>query len=168
MISALKRGFTIAIIACILPLSVSADKDDSDKVKASKLLDHLHTFAATGNWDAYFPLFAKGAVFVGTDASENWSLGEFEAFARRYKGWTYVMTQRSIRFSKDKKVAWFHELLTNTSYGTTRGTGTLLKSDQGWKIAQYSLTIPVPNAIAKKVTQDIAAYKNQKETKKPK
>jgi hypothetical protein len=55
--------------------------------------------------------------------------------------------------SKTKKVAWFDEMLFNENYGETCGTDVLSKSDTGWKIEQYHLTIPIPNRLAKKVVE---------------
>jgi len=108
-------------------------------------------------------LMTKDAVYIGTDATERWSLAEFRAFAEPYfekgRGWTYVPTQRKIAIGPDGSTAWFDELLENASYGTTRGTGVLVRDGEEWKIAQYHLTIPVPNDLAKQVVEMIRAKK---------
>ena len=49
----------------------------------------------------------------------------------------------------------FDELLNSPSYGVSRGTGTLIKTNGEWKIAQYHLSFPIPNGIAKKITAEI-------------
>jgi hypothetical protein len=49
-------------------------------------------------------------------------------------------------------------MLDNDSYGECRGTGVLLLTEQGWKISQYHLTIPIPNALAKDVVKQIRAH----------
>lgn len=46
-------------------------------------------------------------------------------------------------------------MLKNDSYGTTRGTGVLMKTRDGWRIVQYHLAIPIPNEIAKEVVARI-------------
>ena len=122
-------------------------------------LDALHTSASTANSELYFDLFIENAKFIGTDAGENWSIREFKQYAMPYfskgKGWTYTPVSREVFYSQDKQVAWFMEILSNASYGITRGTGVLEKVEGEWKIAQYHLTIPIPNAMAKSVAAQI-------------
>ena len=56
----------------------------------------------------------------------------------------------------DGQTAWFDERLENAGLGECRGTGVVeLGSDGAWRIAHYSLTIPIPNAIARDVAQRI-------------
>jgi hypothetical protein len=40
-------------------------------------------------------------------------------------------------------------LLDSASYGECRGSGVLRQVGGDWKIAQYNLSIPIPNALAK-------------------
>ncbi|MGM8892316.1 nuclear transport factor 2 family protein, partial [Psychrobacter sp. 1Y1] len=82
---------------------------------------------------------------------------EFEQYARPTKGWRYDLTSRKMTQHGD--VIWFDEILSNPSYGVSRGTGTLIKTTKGWKIAQYHLSFPIPNAIAKSITQQIKTAK---------
>ncbi len=122
-------------------------------------LDALHASASTANAEVYFDLYTDNAKFIGTDAGENWSIDEFKQYAMPYfskgKGWTYTLVSREVFYSNDHKVAWFMEILSNASYGTTRGTGVLENVNGEWKIAQYHLTIPIPNAMAKSVAAQI-------------
>ena len=131
--------------------------------KVDRTLDAFHEAASRADGEAYFALMTKDAVYIGTDATERWSLAEFRAFAEPYfekgRGWTYVPTQRKIAIGPDGSTAWFDELLENASYGTTRGTGVLVRDGEEWKIAQYHLTIPVPNDLAKQVVEMIRAKK---------
>jgi hypothetical protein len=123
----------------------------------SNVLDALHHNASVADEATYFGLFAPEAVFLGTDASERWTVQEFRAYAHPYftagRGWTYVVRPgtRHIEFDPTGRVAWFDELLDNAHYGETRGTGVLRLIDGDWKIDQYHLTIPVPNALADSV-----------------
>jgi len=123
------------------------------------VLDAWHQAAAHSDEEGYFKLFAKEAVFLGTDGSERWTLPEFRAFAHPYfsqgKGWKFVPRSRHVAVSDDGATAWFDEALESTSYGDCRGSGVLRLEDGAWRIAQYNLSIPIPNALAKQVVQQI-------------
>ena len=54
--------------------------------------------------------------------------------------------------------SWFDELLDSEKYGTSRGTGILIRTDAGWKISQYHLTFPLPNDLADGITQQIQVF----------
>lgn len=139
----------------------------SNREEVSKVLDQLHFYASKANSKQYFSLFSDNAVYIGTDASETWTIEQFKTFAEPYfnkgKGWTYISNNRHIYFSKSKKTAWFDEMLLNENYGETRGTGILTKSHNGWKIEQYHLTLPIPNELAKQVVKMIKDNKINKE-----
>lgn len=60
-------------------------------------------------------------------------------------------------FAGDGATAWFDELLANDAYGTCRGSGVLLLTESGWRIAQYNLSIPIPNELAAKIVAVIRA-----------
>lgn len=121
----------------------------------AKVLDRFHEAASAADGETYFSLFARGAVFIGTDAGERWSVVDFMKFAEPYfsqgRGWTYIPEVRNVEIDESRDTAWFDEILENESYGTTRGTGVLVKSRGEWKIAQYHLTIPIPNELAKDI-----------------
>ena len=121
----------------------------------SKLLDRFHLAASKADGKTYFDLFALDAVFIGTDDLERWTLAEFKKFAEPHflqgKGWTYVAVTRHISLAADGAVAWFDEQLDNAILGRTRGSGVLVKIKDDWKVAQYVLSIPIPNDLAKQV-----------------
>lgn len=132
--------------------------DEGDSVQRDQIdavLNSLHEAASKADAESYFSLFTEDAVYIGTDASERWTMPAFRQFAAPYfesgKGWTYNMQSRYITLGPMKNVAWFDEILTNESYGTTRGTGTMVRTQTGWKIAHYHLTIPVPNELARPI-----------------
>lgn len=129
--------------------------------EVAEVLDRFHRAAAEADAGTYFSLLADDAVYLGTDAGERWSVDELRAFARPYfdrgQGWTYVPTSRHVDLDEDRGTAWFDEMLENETYGTTRGTGVLTKTGDGWRIVQYHLTIPVPNEIAREVVERIRA-----------
>ncbi|MBN8553690.1 MAG: nuclear transport factor 2 family protein [Caulobacterales bacterium] len=130
----------------------------------SLTLDRLHQAAAHADGATYFSLFTADALYRGTDATELWTLDEFRAFAEPYfsrgRGWTYAPRERHVSIAPTDCacVAWFDEILDSESYGTSRGTGVLVRGDEGvWKIAYYALTFPIPNALARDMTARIRA-----------
>ncbi|PIE02060.1 MAG: protein with SnoaL 3 domain, NTF 2 superfamily [Acidobacteria bacterium] len=131
-----------------------------------QVLDQFHQAAAEANSAIYFSLLSEDAVIIGTDVSEIWVKSEFMSFCKPYfergQGWVYIPTKRKIQISSDGRSAWFVEILKNKSYGTCRGTGVLIQTKEGWRIAQYHLTIPIPNEIAKDVTGLIAEFEKEK------
>lgn len=129
-----------------------------DTVAVNRTLDSLHDAAAHAEESRYFALFTPDAVFLGTDATERWTMDEFRAYAHpifsQGRGWTYMVQQRHIAFGPDGQTAWFDESLANAKLGLCRGSGVLVKVGEGdWRIAQYNLTIPVPNELAEQVVK---------------
>jgi len=131
----------------------------AEKAAVDQVLNSFHEAAAKADGKTYFSLFAEEGVFLGTDATERWSVEEFRKYAEPFfskgKGWSYKSRVRHVDFSPDAKVAWFDELLDNANYGECRGSGVLRKTSNGWKISQYHLTIPVPNELADDVVTSI-------------
>jgi ketosteroid isomerase-like protein len=128
------------------------------------VLDQLHAAAAKADGPAYFALYTPDAVFLGTDVTERWTIPAFRAYAQPYfdkgQGWTYAARQRQVTIApvECRCVAWFDEVLDSASYGTARGTGTLVKTADGWKVTQYALTFPIPNDVADEVIARIKAF----------
>ena len=124
------------------------------------MLDGLHDAAADADGDRYWVLFSDDAVFMGTDASERWTIDEFRAYGQAGfdtgTGWTYEVEERFVSFSGDGRTAWFDEVIRNDKYGACRGTGVLKKVDETWRIAHYNLTIPIPNDLAADVRDTTA------------
>ncbi len=118
------------------------------------VLNQWHAAAAAANFSNYFDLMTSDAVFIGTDATEVWNKTEFMAYAKPHfdkgKAWSFTSLNRTIYFSKNKKTAWFDELL-DTQMELCRGSGTLVKTKNGWKIAHYVLSMTVPNEVAREV-----------------
>lgn len=137
----------------------SAQKASPDQQAAAHVLDLLNQYSSDANWDKYFALYRKDGIFIGTDAKERWGMAEFEHYSRPTKGWRYDLTERHLIQHGD--VILFDELLNSPAYGVSRGTGTLIKTDGNWKIAQYHLSFPIPNEIAKSITAEIKAANKQ-------
>ncbi|MEO8033763.1 MAG: nuclear transport factor 2 family protein [Acidobacteriota bacterium] len=120
-------------------------------------IDDWHKAASEADESRYFAHMTSDAVFLGTDATERWGTAAFRAYAHPYfargKGWTFVPRHRNVTLHGD--TAWFDESLDSASYGECRGTGVLRREGGTWKIAHYNLTIPIPNALAKKFVEEI-------------
>ena len=134
----------------------------NDKQKIERVLDTYHQAAAEANHEVYLDSMTDNAIFLGTDASERWTKLQFSAFVKPYfdkgQGWLYTPVERNITLVPGQNSAYFDELLHSASYGKCRGTGLLLKTKFGWKIAQYSLSVPLPNPIAKEIVKDIKKF----------
>ena len=160
-----------------MDLHMSADEyndameieQERQKAEVAAVLDAFHAAAARADGPAYFDLFASGAVFIGTDAAERWSVSELRAYAAplfsQGRGWTYRPRKRTVTLGLDGDSAWFDELLDNQTYGTSRGTGVLQRIHGRWLISQYHLTFPVPNNLAKEVTGRIKSYEAEQAAK---
>lgn len=153
-------GLALSVLSLLSAGPVLAASNTQEKQPESVIaaqLDRFHQAAASADGETYFNLFSNDGVFIGTDASERWPLDAFKKFAEPYfsqgKGWTYLPRDRTIVVHGD--VAWFDELLDNESYGECRGSGVLVKEKGQWKIAQYNLHFPIPNDLAKQITQMI-------------
>ncbi len=131
------------------------------KVEVLAVLADFHQAASKAERARYFGHLAENAVFLGTDASERWTKVEFEAAYGPYmdsgKGWTFTPVKQYVTLSADGQIAWFDESLDSASYGVCRGSGVLVKQGERWLIAQYNLTIPIPNDLAKEFVARIRA-----------
>ena len=138
--------------------------DTPEEQAAAAVLDALHEAASKADGAVYFDLFTPDATYIGTDVTERWSIAEFRSYAEPYfnrgRGWTYAPRSRSLTLAplECRCVVWFDEALDSASYGTSRGTGVLVRGeDGGWRIALYALTFPIPNALARDMSARIRA-----------
>ena len=122
--------------------------ENKEQEQITIVLDNWHKAAADANAKLYFGALTEDAVFIGTDATENWNKKEFEAFAKPYfdkgKAWDFKPLERHVYLSKDQKTAWFDELL-DTWMKVCRGSGVMVKVGNEWKIQHYVLSMTVPN-----------------------
>ena len=164
------RKYSLLAVAVIFALSSGllsfASLAANDEQNIETVLNSFHQAAADAKAKPYFDLLSQDAVFLGTDATERWSKDEFKAFVEPYfskgKGWLYTPVERNISLIKQGQIAFFDELLFSESYGTCRGSGLLVKTDQGWKISQYNLSIPMPNGVAKALVKQIKVFEQSK------
>jgi hypothetical protein len=144
----------LAVLLCAAPAS-------NPTAQVAAVLDDWHAAAAAADEARYFAHFTKDAVFLGTDGTERWTRDEFKAWAHpffaRKKAWSFKSVTRHVAFSKDGQVAWFDEALDTPNMGPCRGSGVLVRYGSKWWIAQYNLSIPIPNALTDEVKARIEA-----------
>lgn len=153
----------IGIVGVGLLLVSKTQAHASEETTIATVLDSFHAAAARADAGAYFSLFAPDGVFIGTDATERWTVPEFKAYAKTAfdagQGWTYVPQSRhiTVEAGEHPHVAWFDELLKSKEFGETRGTGVLMKINGEWKVEQYSLSLPIPNDAIHQISDQIKA-----------
>jgi len=145
----------------LLFLFLSAGSLASETTDVAVTLDTFHRAAASADLESYLEVTTEDVVFLGTDGSERWQGKAFRTFVEGHfsagRGWVYTPVGRNIEIASDGATAWFDESLDNASLGRCRGSGVAVKTDGGWRIAQYNLSMPVPNAMVEQVVADIAA-----------
>lgn len=156
----MKNNFYYTIIVffmlVVIPKSYAQSKDKQD---IDKVLNNWHKDATDAKFDSYFNALTDDAIFIGTDASENWNKTEFMAFSKPYfekgKVWDFKTLERHIYIDKSGKIAWFDELL-NTWMKVCRGSGVVEKINGQWKIKHYVLSMTIPNENTNEVIKIIA------------
>lgn len=144
-------------------LIVASNPVSSPEQQAGAVIDRMHAAASRADGAEYFSAYTADARFIGTDATERWSLADFRAYAEPYfnqgRGWTYTVADRHLEILEQpcRCVAVFDEVLNNASYGQVRGSGVLVKQGDEWKIQQYVLSFSVPNDKAGAVVDAIKA-----------
>lgn len=146
----MRATFSICLLFVTL-LGCSAQKSSNTVAPKQSInfsLEAWHKAAADADFEAYFGLMTKDAVFLGTDATENWQIQEFKAFSKPYfdkgKAWSFTTLERHIYPDADGETAWFDEHL-DTQMGICRGSGVMKRIGDTWKVKHYVLSIAVPN-----------------------
>ena len=157
------RVTTIFLSCMCLLFAVQSRADASGDV--ATVLDAFHRAASESDFEQYSALMSEEMVFLGTDGTERWQGKEFRDFAEPYfregQGWTYVPSNRHVALSANGEHAWFDEALENAQLGACRGSGVLVLEEGSWKITQYNLSVPIPNAMVVDVATEIAAQPPQ-------
>lgn len=162
----------ILISALVLLTTVScAVKQGGDGLSSeqevNRVLDDWHNAAAEADFERYFSHFTgDSAIFMGTDATERWTVAEFKPWSKPYfdrgDAWNFTPVERHVYVSENGGTAWFDESLDTPNLGPSRGSGVLVRRDNTWKIAHYNLSIPIPNEIVDDVVDQIdAALRNE-------
>lgn len=141
------------ISSCNSP-SGSNQTTATDSTQIAQTLDQFNEAAANADFNKYFDFFTEDAIFIGTDATENWNKQNFMTWAKPHfdkkKTWHFKSIDRHIYFDKTGNLAWFDELL-NTQMKICRGSGVVIKQNNQWKIQQYVLSMTIPNPLSDSV-----------------
>lgn len=134
--------------------------DTPSASRVNQVLDDWHDAAEQADFNRYFDHFASdSAIFMGTDATERWTVAEFKPWAKPYfdrgRAWNFTPVERHVYFAKSGQTAWFDEVLDTPNLGPARGSGVLVSRQGDWKIAHYNLSIPIPNAIVDTVVGQV-------------
>jgi hypothetical protein len=163
----MKHIFIIAVLSAFLfscnnTIKLFVPKPESiTKKHIHNFLDDWHKAASEANYEVYFGKMDSISVFIGTDATENWTKKEFKTYSKPHfdkgKAWNFKMLERNIYINNMGNFVWFDELL-ETQMGTCRGSGVLEKTNDSWKIKHYVLSVAIPNNDIQKVI--LAKQKN--------
>lgn len=123
------------------------EPDDLQR-KLEGLVSSWHQAATDADEDIYFGLMSANSIFIGTDASERWTKDEFMTYAasafQKDTAWDFKTVYRHITVADDHRHAWWDEKL-DTWMGTCMASGVLEKTEAGWKVTHYQLSLAVPN-----------------------
>ena len=141
----------------------TANGDAAYRKQIHAFIDEWHDDAANARM-AYFDKIAPNGIYIGTDKNELWNREQFKAWAKRFfdrkSAWSFKSTKRNVYISPDKKFIWFDELL-DTQMGPCQASGVMRKTDKGFEIEHYQLSIAVPNEVAEKVTKLVKEYETK-------
>jgi hypothetical protein len=152
------RILAISLFAC----AASHVSAQTPAQQIAAVLDDWHQAASVSDEARYFGHFAPNGVFMGTDATERWTVTEFREWAKsrfqKKATWSFTPRNRHIELSADRKTAWFDEMLDTLNLGVCRGSGVVVLLAGKWKIAQYNLSVPIPNALVDGIVKQIGAH----------
>jgi ketosteroid isomerase-like protein len=157
MLHHFKQPFLIFIAAalftsCTANISTNSEANTvniaAERTQITTMLDAFNAAAANADFDGYFGLYTDDAIFIGTDATENWDMESFKTYAKsafdEAPAWAFTALERNIYVDESGKIAWFDELL-DTRFKIARGSGVLKKVGNQWKVQHYVLSVTVPN-----------------------
>lgn len=156
-------NFLVFSLILLITVACSSENRQSEQIQKkaiNTILDDWHLAASEGNFERYFMHFASdSAIFMGTDATERWTVAEFKPWAKPHfedgQAWDFTPVERHVYLSDNGQTAWFDESLDTPNLGPVRGSGVLVKQAEAWKIAHYNLSIPIPNAIVDTVVKQV-------------
>jgi hypothetical protein len=150
-------------IATVMAQAQPADAEATYRKQINAFVDEWHDDAANAR-PAYFDKIAKHGIYIGTDKTELWNRDQFKAWAQRAfarkSAWSFKAVKRNVYLSPDKKFIWFDELL-DTQMGPCQASGVIRKTDKGFEIEHYQLSIAVPNEVADKVTKLVKEFETK-------
>ena len=144
----MKKILAVLMVLILSSCKSMMENETTSKQDINRTVDAWHKAAADANYETYFGLMTDDAIFIGTDATENWNKKAFQDYAKPHfdkgKAWSFTALERHVFIDKSGKTAWFDELL-NTQMKICRGSGVLVKIGKQWKIKHYVLSMTVPN-----------------------
>lgn len=147
----MRKILFFVLLLCLGQYTKAQDAAEQPVVSA---LNAWHAAAGAADFKAYFALMSSDALFLGTDATERWNKVEFQAYAKPHfdngKAWNFTPIIQHVHLEPSQSIAWVDELL-QTDMKICRGTAILKLEDGQWKIAHYTLSMTVPNSMAKEV-----------------
>lgn len=151
--------FFLFLITSLFLFPLMALSQDPLNIEIGRFLNEWHNDASRADMQAYFDKIDEAGIYIGTDATENWTKQAFYDWSKPYfdkgKAWSFQADERNIYLSEDQKMAWFDEKLRSSS-GPLRGSGVLIYRNGNWKILHYVLSLPVPNEKFNDVMKVIA------------
>lgn len=152
------------ILACCLlfaGLAHAAGIDPALARQVNAFVDGWHDDAAHARM-RYFDKMAPDGVYIGTDRSELWQRDAFREWGRPYfegKGaaWVFHPTRRNVYATPDGALIWFDELLDTENMGHCMASGVIRRTQAGFEIVHYQLSLAVPNDAAKEVIAVVRA-----------
>ena len=152
----MKKLLPVFILMALISCKSNQLPHSSEVNNVNATVTAWHKAAANANYDDYFNSMTDDAIFIGTDANENWNKKAFQLYAKPHfdkgKAWNFTTLERNIYLDKTMQTAWFDELL-DTPMKICRGSGILVKENKQWKIKHYVLSMTVPNENATEVVK---------------
>lgn len=152
------------------PTMLSSEEKENTIATVNTFMNDWHLAATEANYDNYFSKMDSVSVFIGTDATENWTKVQFEEFSKPYfdqgKAWDFKTIERNVYLNHTGDFVWFDELL-DTWMGTCRGSGVIQKKNDKLVLKHYVLSVAIPNdaiqeVISAKRKQDSLFLSRQK------
>ncbi len=160
------KKIIISLFLALVSVGAFAQTTNGDAAYRKQIgafIDEWHDDAAHAR-PAYFEKIAPNGIYIGTDKTELWNREQFMAWSKRFfdrkSAWSFKSTKRNIYMSADKKFIWFDELL-DTQMGVCQASGVIRKTDKGFAIEHYQLSIAVPNEVADKVTKLVKEFESR-------
>lgn len=131
----------------VMPIAEARTASTGGREAVDAVLDAWHAAAAASDLPRYLSHFTTDAIFLGTDATERWTVEQLRAYAEAPfaagRGWRMRAVRRDVVVRGD--VAWVDEDLDTENLGPARGRAVLVREADVWRIAHYDLAITVPN-----------------------
>ena len=116
--------------------------------QVNSAMNKWHMAASDADQNKFFGFMDESCIYLGTDPSERWTKESFIEFAKPYfdkgKAWSFNTNWRNVYFDESYEMAWFEESL-DTHMGECRGSGVLVRTDNGWKLKHYNLSVTIAN-----------------------